>query len=405
MKAVMYGAGNIGRGFIGGTFSKSGYEVVFVDVNKQLVDRFNTDGQYPIAVVGGENTREEIIKNVRALDGNDVDAVVGEIAACDIMATSVGVNVLKHIAAPIAKGISARIAAKKPLNILLCENLADANHYFKTELFKHLSAADRARFDPYIGLVEASIGRMVPALADNGGNPLKVAVEEFDVLHLDKDGFVGEPPRLFNTVIDAPFAYYIQRKLFIHNMCHSFCAYLGYQKGYGYISEAIADPEILYAVKSAGLESAAAISRETKRDMTDLTEFADKLFYRFCNAALKDTAARVGGDPARKLGAHDRLCGSYSLCRKHRVESSFICLALASAFSYDNPTDAAAVALRAYIDANGIDAAIEHYTQGAVIERDRVFIMALYRLLKDKAKLYDIIYLCQKHKAGNIENL
>ena len=35
-KFVMYGAGNIGRGFIGQTFSKSGYEVVFVDVNREM---------------------------------------------------------------------------------------------------------------------------------------------------------------------------------------------------------------------------------------------------------------------------------------------------------------------------------------------------------------------------------
>ena len=33
MKAVMYGAGSIGRGFIGALFSEIGYEVVFIDVN------------------------------------------------------------------------------------------------------------------------------------------------------------------------------------------------------------------------------------------------------------------------------------------------------------------------------------------------------------------------------------
>jgi len=401
----MYGAGNIGRGFIGGTFSKSGYEVVFVDVNKQIVDRLNSERQYPVVIVGGESTREEIIKNVRAVDGNDIESVIKEISTCDIMATSVGVNILKYIAKPIAGGISARLKSKKPLNILLCENLADANHYFRTELFKYLTPAEQARFDGNIGLIEASIGRMIPALADNGGNPLKVAAEEFDVLHLDKACFVGEPPKLFNTVIYAPFDYYIMRKLYIHNLCHSFCAYLGYLNGYPYISGAVADLDILYAVKSAGLESAGAISRETGKDMTDLTEFADKLFYRFYNPSLKDTVARVGGDPVRKLRSGDRLCGAYTLCRKHNVENSFICLAIAAAFTYGNPADAAAVAVQDYIKANGITQAIEYYTQGAVDRKGIEFIAGLYKRLKSKTSLYDLILLCQKNKADNIKNI
>ncbi|MBA7563374.1 Mannitol-1-phosphate 5-dehydrogenase [subsurface metagenome] len=35
-KMIQFGAGNIGRSFIGQLFSRSGYEVVFVDINKKL---------------------------------------------------------------------------------------------------------------------------------------------------------------------------------------------------------------------------------------------------------------------------------------------------------------------------------------------------------------------------------
>ena len=38
MKAVMYGAGNIGRGFIAKRFFLTGYETVFIDVNESLVE-------------------------------------------------------------------------------------------------------------------------------------------------------------------------------------------------------------------------------------------------------------------------------------------------------------------------------------------------------------------------------
>ena len=38
-KFIMYGAGNIGRGFIGQTFSEAGYKVGFVDINKEVISR------------------------------------------------------------------------------------------------------------------------------------------------------------------------------------------------------------------------------------------------------------------------------------------------------------------------------------------------------------------------------
>ena len=34
--AVMYGAGNVGRGFLGQLLSESGYEVIFVDIVPEL---------------------------------------------------------------------------------------------------------------------------------------------------------------------------------------------------------------------------------------------------------------------------------------------------------------------------------------------------------------------------------
>ena len=110
-KAVMYGAGNIGRGFIGKTFSESGYEVCFVDVVETVVSRLNEDKCYPVRIVSNDGQREEIVHNVLAVNGLDLESVAQEIAAADIMATAVGVNVLPAIVKPLCAGLKKRFDA------------------------------------------------------------------------------------------------------------------------------------------------------------------------------------------------------------------------------------------------------------------------------------------------------
>ena len=122
----MYGAGNIGRGFIGQVFSNNGYKVGFVDINKEVIAKLNQDKCYPVDVVSGDGVEEQIVENVYGIDGTDLDLVAEEIASADIMATAIGVNVLKFIAKPISLGLKKRFEnSKKPFNIIICENLID----------------------------------------------------------------------------------------------------------------------------------------------------------------------------------------------------------------------------------------------------------------------------------------
>ena len=141
MKAVMYGAGNIGRGFIGQLLYLSGYETAFVDVADPVIEQLNTQHCYPVRTLYKEGSEEMLVKNVSCVDGKDPEAVATAIAEADLMATAVGVNVLKFIIKNIAQGLRKRWEDpnKAPLNIIICENLIGADTFLKNSIAAELN--------------------------------------------------------------------------------------------------------------------------------------------------------------------------------------------------------------------------------------------------------------------------
>ena len=332
-QAVMYGGGNIGRGFIGALMSGAGYEVTFIDVAEPVVRELQERRCYPLRFVSNEGNEDLWVRNVTAVNGNDTEAASDVIAACDIMATAVGARILKFIVPNIVEGLRKRWAAGGgPLNIIICENLNDANKIVEGMIKERLSPEEQIKFDESVGLVEASIGRMVPVQTDEmkDGEPLRVCVEKYGFLPVDKAAFKGEIPEIKGMVPFEPFDFFVKRKLFIHNMGHATTAYLGGLKGVDYIYEAIDDSEIRIIAQNAMLESALALSRRYDVPLAELQLHITDLLGRFTNAALKDTCARVGGDPARKLSPSDRLIGSATLALEEGVAPTWIALGAAA---------------------------------------------------------------------------
>ena len=334
MNAIMYGAGNIGRGFIGALLSQSGYRVTFVDVAEAVVKTLQEKETYPVRYVSTEGYEDIWVQNVTAVNGNDQEAVAEAIANCDIMATAVGARILKFIVPNIVAGLRKRWAeGGKPLNIIICENLMDANKVLEGMLKAQLTEAEQAKFDETVGLVEASIGRMVPVQTEEmkDGEPMRVCVERYGFLPVDKDAFKGEIPVIPNLVPAAPFDFFIKRKLYVHNMGHAICAYLGGFNGRKYIWQAIDDADTLYIVQNAMLDSAAALAKKYGVALEELLPHITDLLNRFRNRALMDTCQRVGGDPVRKLGADDRLIGSSLLAMEQGITPVYTALGAAGA--------------------------------------------------------------------------
>jgi mannitol-1-phosphate 5-dehydrogenase len=250
------------------------------------------------------------------------------------MATAVGANILPRIAKSIALGLKLRMKrGGEPLNILICENLIDANIALSGWISEHLDETERAWMNANVGLVEASIGRMVPVQTPEmqENDPLRVCVERYGYLPVDRDAFRGELPEIRNMVPFSPFDFYIRRKLYVHNLGHAVTAFLGLYTEKAYIADAIDDPEIYIIALNAMLESAEALSLKYGVPVADILRHIQDLLLRFGNRSLGDTCQRVGADIARKLSPQDRLIGSARLCREQGIMPTFICVGAAGA--------------------------------------------------------------------------
>lgn len=400
-KAVMYGGGNIGRGFIGATLSQAGFSVTFVDVAEPVVNALQEKNTYPVRYVSNAGFEDVWIKNVTAVNGNDQAAVADAIAQCDIMATAVGVRVLPWIVPNIVEGLRKRWAeGGRELNIIICENLMNANHVLEGMLKEQLTPEECALFDKTVGLVEASIGRMVPVQTEEmkDGDPLRVCVEKYGFLPVDKDAFKGEIPEIANLVPYSPFDFYLKRKLYIHNMGHATCAYLGDILGLDYIYQSIDVADVYILVKNAMLESAQALAAQYDAPIKPLMDHIDDLLGRFTNSALGDTCQRVGGDPARKLSPEDRLIGAGKLALQQGITPCHIAVG-------------AAAGVRRYLAENdkaqSVENAAEVLSQVSGLEKDEPLaqmILSMYRLILDGASIADLRRIAGKKQAESLQN-
>ena len=347
--AVMYGAGNIGRGFIGQVLHDSGYEVVFIDIDRDVVSALNKQGSYIQLIVDDENTEHREITGVRAVDGQINEEVAREIASCEIMAVSVGAAVLPRIAPIIADGIKLRVL---PLNILVCENLIHAPDVLRDYVSGYLTDTSILS---RVGFVGATIGRMVPVLPpeQRASDLTFIAVERFCELFLDGDALIQPMPKLQHVTLCSPFSFEEGKKLYIHNMGHALAAYFGYLKGYTFIWQAIEDKDIYNQVHTAMSVTAEALARKYKEDRTKLSLYVEDLLKRFANKGLGDTIARVGGDPMRKLSSGDRLIGSVDLCAKEQTDYTPILSGIAAALHFKQKNDPSSNLMHEQLIKNG----------------------------------------------------
>ncbi|NPA35699.1 MAG: mannitol-1-phosphate 5-dehydrogenase, partial [Chlorobi bacterium] len=312
-KMVMIGAGKIGRSFIGQLFSLSGYEVVFIDISKEIINELNNQKKYSVIIKGAKEDKIIIVKNVRGIHLFDEEKIKNEIVSTDIISISTGVQNWSSAIPALARGIEKRhkLYPDKPIDIIIAENVRDGASLLHKLMYKYVK--NKSILNEYIGFVETSIGKMVPIMTkdEENNDVLRVFAEPYNNLIVDRKGFKNKIPDIKELSPKENIKAWVDRKLFIHNLGHAVAAYTGYllHPEHTYIYEVLKYPDIKTFVSDTMHESAAILKKMYPNEFNDknLSDHINDLISRFENKNLKDTVYRVGRDLFRKLGSEDRL--------------------------------------------------------------------------------------------------
>lgn len=347
-QAVHFGAGNIGRGFIGALFSQSGYHVTFVDIAEGIINQLNEEKQYKV-ILAADEPESLTIENVSGLNNLTQEAeVIEAIKQADFLTTAIGPNILPRIAPLMAKGLAARAEAgiTEELYVIACENQISATDLLKGYILENLESGINLQ---NVSFLNSAVDRIVP-IQNNQGS-LDVLVEPYHEWVVETNEDI---PHIEGMKIVPELAPFIERKLFTVNTGHAVIAYFGYLAGKETIDETLADGDIYKQVQATLGETGAYLIDRYDLNPDEHQKYIDKIIGRFENARLNDGVTRVGRSPIRKLGPEDRLVRPALQAQKAGLSFTNLAKAIAAALLFDNREDDEAVKLQDMIQESGV---------------------------------------------------
>lgn len=355
-KAIMIGAGQIGRGFIGQMLADSGFEVVFMDVAQALVDGINTAGSYQVYLLGEETTGPRTITGVRAVNSTSAEAAE-EFRDAALVATACGPNVLPKIAPLIAEGIRKRQSAdnREPMDVIACENMTGGSRTLKGYVYEQLNIQEQEFCEVCIGFPNCEVSRIVVPTKDLP--PLAVKVEKYKEWIVDSAAAVSDLSMIKGLELSTNVEAYVARKIFSLTG-HAMLGYLGYAAGHKTISEAVYDYDIFQTVWGALKECAAAWSARYGLCESEFMDYCALMLIRFADQRVADPVTRPAREPIRKLALTERFFGPAQSAVQYGIEPKYIMEGIKAACAYQNPEDTEAVLLQKMIREKGIIGAL-----------------------------------------------
>lgn len=361
MQAVHFGAGSIGRGFIGDLLHESGYAITFVETNTVLNEQINQTHSYDLYVIEDEY-RRKTIRSVTALSPlTQRGDVIRALARADVITTAVWAEKLPNIAAVLAEGLLAREAeGGRRLNVIVCEN-ALWNGTLLREALLADGRFDMIRLDAIAAFPSTAVDRLVLNDTRDGQCVVNVGIDHELVIEQNRLTDPTDRP-LAGAVYTTKLRDFLERKLFIINGGHAWAGYIGWVYGHDIVQDVFRQPALSEQVRASMGETATLLARKTSFSAAALHDYIDFACRRFAIPEITDTVMRVCRSPIRKLAPNDRLVAPAVQCQQAGLPHDHLVSGIAAALLFDHPGDPQAVMIQNYLQQYGPAAALERYS-------------------------------------------
>lgn len=363
--ALVFGAGRIGRGFVGQLLFRSGYSMTFVDAARPLVEQLNTSKSYPVTVLGSP-PRTESVTGFDAVCLEDRSQVVEAVSRHNLFFTAVGGANLGKVGELLAEGLARRLARGKrsEANVILCENWKDPALDLRQAIDRHAAdEAFRAWGATNLGLAESQVLR--PCFdadpARENDQPLALFAQDWWTLPCDGAAIRGVPPRIEGVEFKSNFQHELIRKVYTYNCMNAVFAYLGHLRGHALLNEAAVDPLVREVALAAWDESSHGLMAEYGFTPREQEEMKGQALRKYEDTRCPDPIERNARDSRRKLMLQDRLLGPAVLALKHGRVPAALALGVAAALHYDGSRDEGTLQVQKLLRQSGLRTTVEKY--------------------------------------------
>ncbi len=316
-KILIIGAGGTGRGFIPRLLKNEDVQINFLDLDKSLVEKLNSEKEFSIFV--GENLTDVRINDYKAYD-YDSNELLDVAAEADYIFVSVGVQNL-----PGLRAFFEQLLAKKKaedISVIVAENgISPRDAFIKAMRDTDVSGMEISQSIIFCSSLPMNKGELDIVSEDYGTMPYDCAAANIKL-----------PFEKFTPTDD--FSILMQRKIYTYNCLSGCIAYPGYLKGYENYADAANDSDIVQLCERVRIDLDRAVAQRYRVDIEDQQAFSARALKKFRDRTIKDTIQKNARAALRKLGGEERLIGPLALLNEYGGDTAALLTVIASALVY-----------------------------------------------------------------------